>query len=89
MAAPMKTVAPSEQHLAYRRAIEEAIRVHGATLDASELLAITAHLCGQLIALQDQRKMTPAMAIELVQQNLEQGNREVIDGLLKAPGGRA
>ena len=65
------------------------MRDHGATLDAAELLAITAHLCGQLVALQDQRRMTPAMAIELVQQNLEQGNREVIENLLNAPGGEA
>lgn len=84
-----KSAAPSPEHLAYRKAIEQAMRDHGATLRADELLAVTAHLVGQLIALQDQRVMTPAMAMEIVQTNLEQGNREVIDGLLNSTGGTA
>lgn len=84
-----KLTSPSPAHLAYRHAIEQAMRDHGATLQAHELLSITAHLVGQLIALQDQRVMTPAMAIELVQSNMEQGNREVVESLLNSTGGHA
>jgi hypothetical protein len=85
----MKIHTPTPQQLAYRHALEEAMRQHGTTLDATELLAITAHLVGQLIALQDQRAVTPAMAIELVQNNIEQGNQEVISRLMAETGGTA
>jgi hypothetical protein len=76
---------PTEQHLAFRKAMEEAIRVHGAELDAVDLLAICSHFVGQLIALQDQSKLTPNMALSIVYKNIEQGNQEVIAGLLNAP----
>lgn len=85
----MKSKTPTPQQLAYRKALEEAMRAHGTTLDATELLPVTAHLVGQLIALQDQRTMTPSMAIELVQTNMEQGNQEVLAGLLNETGGHA
>lgn len=84
-----KIAAPSAAHLALRKALEDAMRAHGAELEAQELLAVTAHLVGQLIALQDQRAMTPAMAMDLVGRNIEQGNREVVDGLLGSTGGHA
>lgn len=85
-----KSTPPTPQHLAYREAIEKAMRDHGATLDALELLAITSHLVGQLVALQDQRKVTAEIALEVVQRNLEQGNAEVVAGLRDAaPGGFA
>jgi len=84
-----KTAAPSVQQLAFRGALEAAIAQHGATLDATELLAVTSHLVGQLIALQDQRRYTPAMVMQLVQDNIEQGNSEVVNGLLAAEGGHA
>jgi hypothetical protein len=85
----MKSVVATEQHLAYRRALEEAMRQHGQTLDAIDLLAITAHLVGQLVALQDQRTVTPAMAMEVVTSNLVEGNRTVIDRLRNETGGTA
>lgn len=85
-----KSTTPTPQHLAYREAIEKAMRDHGATLDALELLAITSHLVGQLVALQDQRKVTAEIALEVVQRNLEQGNAEAIASLRDAaPGGSA
>lgn len=84
-----KITEPSPAHLAYRHALEQAMRDHGTTLQAQELLAVTSHLVGQLIALQDQRVMTPAMAMQLVQSNIEQGNREVLENLLNSTGGHA
>lgn len=84
-----KTFAPSAQQLAFRGALEAAIAQHGTTLDAVELLAVTSHLVGQLIALQDQRRFTPAMVMQLVQDNIEQGNSEVVNGLLTGVGGHA
>lgn len=85
----MKTVAPNTQQLAFRKALEDAIAQHGLTLDAMEILAVLSHLVGQVIALQDQRTVTPLMAMELVQKNIEIGNQAVVSGLLNAAGGHA
>lgn len=85
----MRSAAPNEQQLAFRHALEETIRTHGATLDAIELLAILSHLVGQVVALQDQRKYTGAKVMELVAENIEAGNRAVIEKLLSETGGHA
>lgn len=85
----IKTGPPTPAQLAYRAALEEAMQQHGATLDASELLAVTSHLVGQLVALQDQRVMTPAKAMALVASNVQQGNLEVVERLLEETGGTA
>lgn len=85
----MKSVEPTAAQVAFCHALLDVMKQHGAELKAEELLAVAAHLVGQLIAMQDQRTMTPAMAMHLVQVNVERGNREVVDGLLAATGGRA
>jgi hypothetical protein len=85
----MKSVAPSAAHIAFREALIAAVRTQGATLDVSEVLAVLSHLVGQVIALQDQRTVTPEMAMELVSSNMERGNQEAVDSLLYAPGGHA
>lgn len=85
----MKSVAPSSAHLALRAALEQTVQQHIGELPAAELLAVLSHLVGQVIALQDQRTMTPSMVMQLVQSNIERGNFEVVDGLLGATGGRA
>lgn len=86
---PMKTIKPQAEHLAFRNALMAAIAQHGATLDAAELLALTSHFVGQLVALQDQRVMTPAMAMEIVATNIQQGNRDAVEPLLTQTGGNA
>lgn len=55
-------------------------------LTADEVLAMTAFMTGVAIANQDQRRMTPTMAIELVQQNIEAGNAAAMQELLSAGG---
>lgn len=62
-----------------------------AELDAGEvtsmeLLAVLAHTTGACIAMQDQRKVTPAAALELVAKNIEGGNREAMAEVLSASG---
>lgn len=86
---PMKTVVPKAEHLAFRKALEAAIAQHGRTLKAEELLAIASHLVGQLVALQDQRTMTPEMAMDLIAANIQAGNDSAIDQLLTQTGGNA
>lgn len=89
MSTPMKQVEPTRAQKAFRHALLDVMKQHGAELKAEELLAVAAHLVGQLIAMQDQRTMTPAMAMQLVGQNIERGNLEAIDNLLLQTGGRA
>lgn len=84
-----RIVAPTPQMIAFREGLIACMRQHGDAMDATELLAVAAHLVGQLIAMQDQRRWTTEKVMELVSSNIEQGNREVIDGLLNSTGGTA
>lgn len=49
-----------------------------ANMPAARILAITSQFVGQLIALQDQRKITPDMAMQIVSENIEIGNRAAL-----------
>ncbi len=82
----LKSATPNETQLAYRKALEAAIRAHGTTLDVTELVAITSHLVGQLVALMPVGLMTEAAALDLVFENMQQGNGEVLSNLLKSEG---
>ncbi len=86
---PMKSHEPEAQHTAFRNALLAALAQHGRDLEAEELLAITSHLVGQLIALQDQRTTTPDMAMAIVIANIQEGNRSAIEPLLMQTGGQA
>lgn len=76
-------------HREFRDDLLVVLRKHGELLSAQELLAITLpDEMRQLIALQDQRTMTPPMALKLVGENIEQGNREALLDLLNIKGAR-
>lgn len=47
-------------------------------LTPMDMLALTSNLVGKLIAMQDQRKVTRDMAIDVVMQNIERGNQDAI-----------
>lgn len=55
-------------------------------LDAMSILALQAYIVGQSIALQDQTKVTPEMAMRCVVRNIELGNKHVIDGVMASVG---
>lgn len=55
-------------------------------LPAIEILAIAANMVGKLVALQDQRSVTPAMAMEIVAKNLECGNEQALAEVLNSKG---
>lgn len=55
-------------------------------MDAQRILAITSQFVGQLVALQDQRKMTPDMAMQIVQENIEIGNHAALLALSQPEG---
>lgn len=52
------------------------------TLDTPErVLAVAAQFVGQVLAMQDQRKLTSAMAMQIVIENIQVGNRQVIEAI--------
>lgn len=85
----MKSYPPLTPHREFRDDLLAVIRKHGAKLEAAEILAIAAHLVGQIIALQDQRTMSREMALQIVGANIEQGNQEVVGKLTNEREGSA
>lgn len=85
----MKIVAPQEQHEAFHLKLIGLFRQHQYTVDAQEMLAISSYFVGQLVALQDQRKVTPDQAMKIVEANLAEGNRQVVRSLMEQTGGMA
>lgn len=54
-----------------------------------EILALMAQVTGMVIAMQDQRTMTPDQAMDLVARNIEAGNASAVEQLFQAPAGRS
>ena len=54
------------------------VNKHAQKLSSLELLAVAANMLGKLVALQDQRAVTPSEAMEVVAKNVELGNRQAI-----------
>jgi hypothetical protein len=82
---PMKSYKPTPEVVAFVNDLKAAIGRHQ-QLTPDMMLAGASQLVGNLIALQDQRKMTPEMALALVQSNIEVGNREAMAEVLGASG---
>lgn len=84
----MKTrlqVANPEHEIAYQDLVA-LVRKHAEHLSSMEMLAIAANMLGKLCALQDQRQFTPAMVMEIVVQNVEEGNRQAIAQVQQSKG---
>jgi len=81
-----RTVKPTAEHRAFRDGAINLLRKHAEHLDAREMLALSAHLVGQIAALQDQRTMTPETVLKIIEKNIELGNREAVEGLLATTG---
>lgn len=83
----VKTAKP-EHEVAYQD-LAALLARHADKMSAEEVLAIAANMVGKLVAMQDQRKFTPAAAMEIVDRNIELGNQQVIDELRTKTGGSA
>lgn len=82
----MKTYEPKPEHEKFLKDLKAQMP---ADMPAQDILAIVSQFVGQLIALQDQRVMTPDMAMQIVSQNIEIGNQAVlstIPNILKPEG---
>lgn len=89
MITPTKAVLPDEGMTAFRNDMLATLNKHAGELDSSAMLAIAAYTVGQIIAMQDQRTMTPATAMDLVSRNIEAGNADAIAELVTKTAGRA
>lgn len=74
----MKTKQPTVRHEAFRDDLLRLMDRHAGALDASDMLALAAYTTGQIMAMQDARKWTPAMALEVVSKNIELGNAQAV-----------
>ena len=54
---------------------------HADKLSSLEILAVGANMVGKLVAMQDQRTVTPKQAMDIVVKNFELGNQQVIEQL--------
>ena len=73
-------------HKKFRDDVIALLRLYGDKLSAEEILALTSHLVGQILALQDQRTMTIEMALKIVGDNIETGNAEAMKEVLDSKG---
>lgn len=85
----MKSMEPTARHLRIRDNIIDAIRKDMVDMPADEILAVVSYTVGQLVAMQDQRKMTPDMAMQIVADNIEAGNAYTIKQAFAGTDGKA
>lgn len=74
------------QHEVLYQDLCKLVSKHAANVSAQELLAVAANMLGKLVAMQDRRTMSSAIAMEIVAQNLEHGNKMVLDQLMQSKG---
>ena len=73
-------VADPKYEVAYQE-LNDLLRKHADEMTALEMLAVAANMVGKLIAMQDQRKVSSDMAMDVVARNLEIGNRQALASL--------
>lgn len=79
----MKSILPEKGDLAFRTEMLALLDKHAGNLDSAVMLAIASYTVGQILALQDQRTMTPEMGMAIIQSNIESGNRYIIEAIFK------
>ena len=72
------------RHTRFKRDLEKLLNKHAGKLSAQELLAISAQVCGMIAAVQDKRSMTPAQAMEIIVENIKNGNQLIAGDKLTA-----
>ncbi|MGB3834438.1 MAG: hypothetical protein WA975_21540 [Mesorhizobium sp.] len=85
----MKSHPITRRHAEFVKALLNALREEFGDLPAEEMLAVASQIVGRMVALQDQRRFTPAAVMQIVSLNIEAGNRDIIDELASAQGGHA
>lgn len=82
----MKTILTGVDHDAFHQDVLDVLAKHGSKLNAEEMLALLANMTGQMAAMMDQRKFTPKQVTDLIAENLQYGNKAVVNKLQKTRG---
>lgn len=83
-----RIIQANPEHEATYQELSALIGRHADKMSAEDVLAIAANMVGKLIAMQDQRTMTPKRAMDIVARNIEFGNQQV-QAMLGQTKGRA
>ena len=84
----MSTINANPAHQVAYDDLSDLLRKHASKVSAIEMLALAANMVGKIVAFQDQRIITPAMAMETVARNIEIGNQQALAQIM-TPEGRA
>lgn len=76
--------AKPEYEVAYQDLIS-LIAKHKDKVTKEELLAISANVVGKIIAMLDQRTMTPEQALTIVDMNIQRGNQQALAQICGQP----
>jgi len=79
-----KFVEATSEHESFRDDLIKAISNHK-HLSSEEMLALTAHFLGQLLAAQNQKTMGIERGIRIIQDNIQQGNYEAVQSISDIP----
>lgn len=82
----MKLHLAKEEHEVLYQDLCRLVNKHADKLTSLEVLAVAANMVGKLIALQDQRSVSPEMALSVVSLNIEHGNQQVLNQLQQSDG---
>lgn len=86
MTNPLIKRTPAPHLEAARVKLLEVLRSFGDAITPAEQLALLSFLVGQVLAMQDQRTVTPDTGLELIHANIKEGNMVAIAVLMMAPG---
>lgn len=78
-------IAKPEHEVAYQD-LCALINKHADKMSPIELLAVASNMLGKLLAMQDQRVTTVDLAKETMVRNIEHGNRQAVEQLMKSDG---
>lgn len=82
----MSSRAAKPQDEAFYQDFNALVGKHAAHLSALEMLAIAANMVGKLVAMQDQRRVTPELAMKTVAENIRFGNQQTVNEMSKSVG---
>lgn len=88
MTAKMKSMKPGKPDEAFRTDMLKVLDKHAGALPQDRILALCAYTLGQIIALQDQRKYTSEMVMQMVSANIQAGNQHAIEQVASAGGSK-
>jgi hypothetical protein len=83
----MKLRPAKDAHEVAYQDLAKLLRKHATDITSLELLAVAANMVGKILAMQDQTTTTPEAAMKVIAENLEHGNRQVVEALKNNIGG--